>query len=128
MDVAPSKVQLPQFRQNTGLTGKGVIIGVVNSGIDAQHPAFAGRILRIREQEYRYANGRLELHTQEFTGNELTRYRDTEGHGTHVAGIAAGDDVTFGGVALGAEREGYKHAIPFHQRGPEFLMAVQDCQ
>lgn len=103
MDVAPSKVQLPQFRQNTKLTGKGVIIGVVDSGIDATHPAFRGRILRIREQSLRYRNGRWKLHAQEFRGSELTKSRDTDGHGTHVAGIAAGKDETFGGVAPEAE-------------------------
>ena len=103
MDVAPGKVQLPQFRQNTGLTGKGVIIGVVDSGIDVNHPAFQGRILRIREQSQRYTNGRWELHTQEFRGSELTDSCDTSGHGTHVAGIAAGNDETFGGVAPEAD-------------------------
>ncbi len=103
MDVAPGKVQLPRFHQNTGLTGKGVIIGVVDSGIDANHPAFQRRILRIREQRLRDTNGRWELHTREFRGSELTRSRDTDGHGTHVAGIAAGNDAKFGGVAPEAE-------------------------
>lgn len=103
MDVAPGKVQLPQFRQNTGLTGRGVIIGVVDTGIDAAHPAFQDRILCIRKQRRRYVNGQWELHTQEFRGSELTECRDTDGHGTHVAGIAAGNDETFGGVAPEAD-------------------------
>jgi subtilisin family serine protease len=43
MDVAPGKVGLPAFRTKTNLTGKDVIVGVVDTGIDARHPAFAGR-------------------------------------------------------------------------------------
>ena len=50
MDVAPGKVNLPQFKSTSNLTGKGVIIGVLDSGIDASHPAFQGRILRIWDQ------------------------------------------------------------------------------
>ena len=40
MDVAFARVQFPEFRNKTDLTGKGVIIGVVDSGIDSNHPAF----------------------------------------------------------------------------------------
>jgi len=47
MDVAPGKVHLPDFRGTSGLSGRGVVIGVVDSGIDPNHPAFTGRILRI---------------------------------------------------------------------------------
>ena len=89
MDVAPAKVELPKFRNKTHLTGKGVIIGVVDTGIDSNHPAFEGRILRIWDSEL---------------GRQLAGLsRDTEGHGTHVAGIAAGNDPLFGGVAPEAE-------------------------
>ena len=103
MDLASAKVSLPGFRTRTHLTGKGVIVGVVDSGIDPNHPAFAGRILRIWDQTLT-GTGVDEGHFgQEFTGPALTGSRDTNGHGTHVSGIAAGSDVTFGGVAPSAE-------------------------
>lgn len=105
MDVAPIRVRLPQFRQKTGLTGEGVIIGIIDTSIDASHPAFEGRIWSIWDQtlqgpgvpEYPYG---VELRR---THDDLTRSIDRNGHGTHVAGIAAGDDADFGGVAPGAE-------------------------
>ena len=93
MDVASAQVQLPQLRNRTDLTGKGVIIGVVDTGIDSNHSAFQERILRIWDQE-------LE---QELTSENFYLSLDTEGHGTHVAGIAAGNDNQYGGVAPEAE-------------------------
>ena len=55
----------------TGLRGEGVRIGVVDTGIDAQHTDFAGRIKAMTS----------------FAGGDGS---DDNGHGTHVAGIAAG--------------------------------------
>jgi subtilisin family serine protease len=103
MDVAPGKVNLPQFKTTTGLSGKGVIIGILDSGIDPNHPAFQGRILRIWDQELPGSGVSEGTYGIELTGSQLTTSRDTEGHGTHVAGIAAGVDSTYGGVAPGAE-------------------------
>ncbi len=103
MDVAPGSVQLPDFKNKTGLTGKGVVIGVVDSGIDPKHPAFAGRILRIWDQTLPGPGVTEGNYGAEFTGAQLTVSQDTEGHGTHVAGIAAGADATYGGVAPEAE-------------------------
>lgn len=95
--------------------GRGVIVGIVDSGIDYTHPAFrdaAGnsRILRIWDQnlvptgaerspdgftygvEYTQADINAALATA--TPATLVRTRDystNSGHGTHVAGIAAGN-------------------------------------
>lgn len=103
MDVAPGKVKLPEFKNKTGLTGKGVLIGIIDSGIDPKHPAFAGRILRIWDQTLPGPGVKEGEYGAEFTGEQITVSQDTDGHGTHVAGIAAGADENFSGVAPEAE-------------------------
>lgn len=104
MDVAKKAVHIPEFtKKNNGLTGKGVIIGIIDSGIDPKHPAFEKRILRIWDQTLS-GPGVLEgKYGAELTGSLLTVSQDTNGHGTHVAGIAAGVDATYSGVATEAE-------------------------
>ncbi|MCW5198470.1 S8 family serine peptidase [Desulfobulbus sp. F3] len=73
-------------------TGQGVTIAVLDTGIDADHPAFKGKKLARRD----------------FTGegSSLDDVTDVEGHGTHVAGTACGavvDDVRIG-VAPGVTK------------------------
>ncbi len=103
MDVAPQKVNLPEFKNKSGLTGKGVIVGVVDTGIDPKHPAFAGRILKIWDQTLPGSGVTEGGYGAEVSGESLSISRDTNGHGTHVAGIAAGEDATYGGVAREAD-------------------------
>ena len=104
MNTASEKVCLPQFKQkHSELTGKGIVVGIVDSGIDSQHPAFKGRILRIWDQTLPGPGVAEGLYGAEFKGDLLNISQDTNGHGTHVAGIAAGDDQEFSGVAPEAE-------------------------
>lgn len=103
MDVAAPRTHVPAFRMAHGLDGHGVIIGVIDSGIDPNHPAFAGRILRIWDQVLPGPGVAEGGYGVELSGAQLSVSRDTVGHGTHVAGIAAGGDSPFSGIAPGAD-------------------------
>lgn len=103
LNVALPKVQVPAFRARAGLSGAGVIIGVVDSGIDPGHPAFAGRILSIWDQEIAGTGWGTTRYGKVLSGSTLGVSSDTHGHGTHVAGIAASADGTFTGVAPRAD-------------------------
>jgi subtilisin family serine protease len=68
---------------NAGFTGKGVTVAVLDTGIDATHPDFAGRI----------------KDNQNFTGEK--DLDDKNGHGTHVASTIAGSGAAAGGKYRG---------------------------
>jgi subtilisin family serine protease len=65
---------------SAGYRGTGVKVAVVDTGIDREHPDFAGRIVT----------------GSSFVGGD---YSDDNGHGTHVAGIIAGSGAKYRGVA-----------------------------
>lgn len=121
-----------------GLTGKGVLIAVIDSGIDFRHPDFVredsegkpvSRILYLWDTLAQPAEGRPGRHAPIhfpsgdpfgiiYSSEDLTKElssttrtippTDTNGHGTAVAGIAAGNgfattDRRYAGVAPGAD-------------------------
>ena len=109
---------------NLQLTGRGVLIGIVDSGVDYRHPAFLtadgkSRILRLWDQsipgnppegyvtgtEYTNVeiNEALSLSVQE--GRRLVPSEDVSGHGTAVLGVAAGSDFSRGAVNRGVAYE-----------------------
>jgi subtilisin family serine protease len=67
----------------SAFTGQGVTVAVLDTGIDAAHPAFAG----------------MNLVQADFSGDGIG---DRQGHGTHCAGTVCGQDV--GGVRIGVAR------------------------
>lgn len=92
-------------QNDLGLTGRGVKVGIIDSGIDLQHPAFAGRIV----DGYDFVG-------DDYDGSDPARSTpvpdpnpdDCDGHGTHVAGIVGGKDSQITGVAPGVTFGAYK--------------------
>ncbi len=99
MDIAPEAVRLATFRVRAGLSGKGVVVGIVDTGIEAGHPTFSGRVDRIWDQTLPGPGVAEGGYGVELTGQMTRTSRDTVGHGTHCAGIAAGADLNYPGVA-----------------------------
>ena len=68
-------------------TGRGQVVGIADTGLDASHPDFQGRIRKL------VARGRA---------NDAS---DPHGHGTHVSGIALGDGSASAGQYAGIAPE-----------------------
>lgn len=69
--------------QQKGYTGKGVTVAIIDTGCDYSHPSLKSKIVGGRN------------FTNEGTADD---YMDYNGHGTHVAGIVAGE---YDGIAKG---------------------------
>lgn len=86
LDVSVPLIRAPRV-WDAGFTGQGVRVAIVDTGIDLEHPDLQGRIADVTD----------------FTGEGPD---DNNGHGTHVASIAAGGGVVsngkYRGVAPGA--------------------------
>jgi len=85
LDVSAPKIRAPQVWAEKG-RGAGVRVAIVDTGIDAAHPDFTGRV----------------ADAVSFCGSSAA---DGNGHGTHVAGIIAGSGASSDGRYMGIAPE-----------------------
>lgn len=116
------KIQAGNLPNGIRYDGEGVIVGIIDSGIDFRHPDFCNptdktksRVLYLWDQtatgtstDYKYG--------KEYTQDQINKniagtasditHKDKNGHGTHVAGTAAGNGSAisnYGGMAPKAD-------------------------
>lgn len=137
-------MQQGQGNARNQLTGRGVIVAIVDSGIDYAHPDFRNedgttRILELWDQTLDTVFDREDINAALEQPTERERYEicpsiDRSGHGTHVAGIAAGNGRAsrgrYRGVAFESDLLIVKLGTPGENDFPrttELMRAVDYC-
>ena len=103
MNESVHVIEVPEVWDELRLTGRGVRVAVLDSGVDANHPALAGKVVD-------------EVST---AGEPVNVPGD---HGTHVAGTIASNDVVFRGVAFQASLVNIKVLTAGGFGAPQFVI------
>ena len=117
LDQSVPHIGAPQVWDQHNDRGQGVVVAVIDSGIDYTHPAFGGG----------FGPGHKVAGGWDFANNDPDPM-DELGHGTHVAGIIAGDAEPVIGVAPAATLLAYK-VLGLDATGYDshLLAAVERC-
>jgi subtilisin family serine protease len=110
-----SCIRTLQTAEPSRFSGKGVLVGIIDSGIDYAHPDFRDangdtRIAALWDQslDALFTAEQINAALRASTGAEryaLCPSTDLSGHGTHVAGIAAGNGAASDGLYRGVAYE-----------------------
>lgn len=95
--VGADQIWLRTDSNGQSVTGKGVVVAVIDSGVDYTHPDLGGGF----GPSFKVMGG------YDFYNNDSDPM-DDNGHGTHVAGLIAANGATFKGVAPDAKILAYK--------------------
>ena len=88
LDKSVAEIGAKRVHEQLGLTGKDVLVGIIDTGVDYTHPALGGGI----GPDHKVIGG-----YDVINGDDDPI--DDHGHGTHVAGIVAGNTQDWTGVA-----------------------------
>ena len=76
------------YSWNSSFNGSGIVVAVLDSGINETHPAFVGKVVD-------------KFNAFDYSSNVADDEVSTPSHGTHVAGCIASVDATYTGVSPG---------------------------
>ncbi|RSD25429.1 carboxypeptidase regulatory-like domain-containing protein [Mesobacillus subterraneus] len=76
------KIYAPKVWGQYGLKGEGIVVGIMDSGVDGNHEAL--------KHNYRGRDGNHQYSWIDLSGQNYATPNDGNGHGTHVAGSAVG--------------------------------------
>lgn len=133
-NLLTSCITTVQSQESYNLRGKGVIVAIIDSGIDFTHKDFTNedgtsRILYIWDQSVagtppvgftsgsEYNNETINLALKNAFPNQVIPIVDINGHGTAVAGIAAGNGRSSNGENIGVAPEADIIAVKVGLRG-----------
>lgn len=96
-------------QDDLGLSGTGVRVAIIDTGVDYNHPYLGGGWGQLVTYGYDFVG---DLYNASDPANDVPNPdddpMDCNGHGTHVAGIVAADGEFFSGVAPGVEIGAYR--------------------
>lgn len=129
LDISTAETGVRAVQTNCGLRGKGVVVGVVDTGIDVTHPDFYDHSVSLAQSRIEWLWDSFALGSNGNTFQNPTSGTlapDIIGHGTHVAGIAAGNGYASGGTYAGvapdstiiASKVFYKYPVAVSFKNP----------
>ncbi len=116
------KIGAPEVWNTLNVTGSGIRVAVLDTGVDISHPDLAGKMWTDDPGDPTYPGGWIEF---DLAGNivEGSIPHDTDAHGTHCSGTVLGGDAS--GVAIGVAPDAtMMHALTMPYGGGSFAMII----